>query len=331
MKKLVFKTGMILILAILFASTNIVFGQTAEKEISKEYKISEGYTLGIDNQYGEINFVNWDKNELAVVVRIEAEASTQSKADGLLNKVSIDIEEGNNSVYFDTEIEKLNMTGKTKLRVIYSVKAPAYLNVDLEQSYGSIFLQDVSGEANIEVKYGNLTANSLVSNSEEWNTLELKYSDASIETVGSLSAEIKYSEIMLSESQELSLESAYSKIFLGEVGGLDLESKYDKVAMDQLNGYVNVESAYTQVKLGFIKKGFTSIEADMSYGNLKGELEEGAYFSIEAETAYGSIDIPDGDYEFEKDGTKQEVSGRVGGASDSEVYVSIRYGNLSLK
>lgn len=333
MKTQVSNKKMTLVLAILFAGMSAMLsGQTAEKAITESYSINKGFTLNVENTYGEINVVNWDKNELSVTVTIQTEAGNQDRADKLLDDVNIEIDEGSDYVSFETEIDKKNMNGKNKIKVIYDVKSPSYINVNLEQGYGNVYLQDISGTATLVIKYGNLTANSLVNdNGNKWNMLELKYGNATIEAASGLEAEVKYSGFSVSNVDVLSLESAYSKVNIGEIVDLDVESKYDKIAIDKLNGSLDIEAAYTQVKIGQVSNSFKRILAEMTYGNLKGGLADGTSFNIDAETSYGNINIPEGDYFFEKDGSRQFVEGKVGANSSALVEVSIKYGDLILE
>lgn len=312
-------------------SASAAYSQDAQKEINKSYTIQKGFTLGIDNSYGEINIVNWDNNEVSVVVRIETEAASQSKAEELLGRVTIDIDESKSEVSFKTEFDNKTMTGKNKIKVIYNVKAPAYLNANLKQRYGNVYIQEIKGVAQLEVKYGNLTAGTLSSESkDEWNILDLAYGNASIEFVTGLQAEVKYSDISIQESYVLNIESAYSKMGFGKVGELEIESKYDKLSIDELAVLLDVESAYTHVSTGTILKGFKYISADMAFGNLKGILGSGAACSIDADVTYGSVNIPAGDYQIDKGPNSKEVHGTIGNPSDSRIEVDIKYGNLNL-
>lgn len=331
MKNPRFNTALILTFALLIAGAT-VFGQKADKEISKEYKITSGYTLGIENKYGSIDVVNWDKDELTVVVKIETESISQSRAEDLLEKVDISIDEQKSAVYFETEIQSNSMNGKNNIKVSYTVNAPAYINVDLEQNYGNIFIQEISGKAMLELNYADLEAGSIYRTGEEnWNELEVAYGSASIEKTGALSVELKYGALSIGSSNELSIESAYSKLTLGEVNSLEFESKYDKLNIEKLNAYLSIESAYTPVNIELITDSFTGLEAEMSYGNLKGKFEHETAFHIVAEASYGSINIPDGNYRSEKQNNRQKVEGDVGNNPKAEVNVSIRYGSLNLK
>lgn len=330
MKKQVFRTGIFLLLVIFSASA--LYGQNAEKEIKKNYQVQKGFTLGIDNSYGEINIVNWDKSEVSVIVRVETEASSQSKAEELLDRVTIAIDESRNEVNFSTEFDNKTMNGKNKTRVIYNVKAPSFINVNLEQRYGNVYVQEITGVAKLEVKYGNLTAGALSSkNKDDWNMLDLAYGKASVEFVTTLQTEVKYSDLSIQESQVLSIESAYSKMEFGKVGELNIDSKYDKLSIDDLSGSLDVDAAYTHVSAGTILKGFKYISADMAYGNFKAILGSGVACGIDAEVSYGSVNIPDGDYSVDKSPNRKVVEGNIGGPSDSKINVDIKYGNLNLE
>lgn len=324
-------TVSLLFFAILTGSTGIVSGQKAEKEINKNYKITEGFSLDITNKYGEINVVNWEKDELSVEVIVTAEASSQSKAEELLKDVEIKLSENPSDVSFTTRINMTGMKGNNKVQVVYNVKTPEYLNVALAQSYGNIYIQDITGLAELELKYGNLTANRLaISDQDVWNNLDLAYGKAAIEYANALEIKVQYSEINVSESEVLSIESMYSKLNLGNVIDLDIESKYDKLSADLLEGSMSVESEYTQVSVNRITPAFTGLFAEMKYGNFKGGIDAKTAFTIDAEASYGSIKIPEGDYQSNKEGINEKVLGNVGGKSQTQVDVSIKYGNFIL-
>jgi hypothetical protein len=333
MKNQIFKNSLYFLLMILFSGSVLtVSGQPAEKKINREYDISEGFTLGIDNEYGEINIVNWNQDKVAVDVTIIVEARSESKAEELLNKIEIDISESKTGVYFDTEVEQINVSGNTKINVKYDVKAPAYINAVLEQSYGNVYIQEITGTAELEIMYGNLTAAALLNNrTDNWNTLDLKYGNATIENVSALSADVKYSEMTVNESDLLETESAYSKLFFGKVTELRAECKYDKLNLDLLAGILEVEGAYTNVTVGTISKEFSEVFVDLAYGNFKAGLEDQAAFAIEADISFGSVRIPDGDYRVEKEAVNESVRGTIGGKSNAKILADIKYGNLVLE
>lgn len=333
MRNQIFKNRYAILLMVLFSGTIMtVSGQTSEKRINKEYNISEGFTLGIDNEYGEINFVNWDQDVVDVEITISVESKSESKAEDILEKIEIDISESKSRVDFYTEVEQVNTGGKTKINVVYDVKAPAYINATLEQSYGSMYIQEITGIADLEVRYGSLMATAFMNQDRDsWNTLDLKYGEATIEKVTALAAEVRYSELTVNESMVLETESAYSKLFLGKVVELSAECKYDKLNVDLLTGILEVDAAYTNVSVGRISNDFSEVFVDLAYGNFKAGLDPQPAFAIEADVSYGSINIPEGDYVKEKQAGNEEVMGTIGGGSVAKILADIKYGNLVLE
>jgi hypothetical protein len=333
MKKQMYNTRiMLLIILFMTGISYTLSGQQLQKVIAREYQIKEGFSLGIDNKYGEINIVNWNRDELSVEVVIEAESGSKSNTEELMEAVDIDISENQMAVDFLTKIEIEKMSGNKKIKVIYNVKAPAYLNVKLSQSYGNIYIQDITGTAELKVKYGNLTATTL-QNSKPGasNILYMAYGKAFIEVVSAIDADVKYSELSVSNSKSMSIQSAYSKVFLEETSELNIKSKYDHVEIGSVREKLIIDSDYTQVVVDFIHKGFSEIMANMTYGNFKGIMEENTPFRLDASVSYGSIQLPDEDSQIIKRNTSQEFNGNIGGMSNSNAEFTIRYGKLLLK
>lgn len=331
MKNLAFKTTRLFwVAAILMIAVTVNAQQKAVKEISESYTIKKGFELAVDNKYGEINIVNWDKNECQVVVTIEVEAASKAKAEEGLKKVEIQIDKGSNDLSLETQFKEKNWN-KMKVEVIYDLKVPSYINASLEQQYGMIYIQELTGEVGINARYSDVNAGSLVQVDGAANNVDVAYGDITIEEVGSLNAKIRYGELQVERSQELNADLRYSRMKLGEANVVVIDSKYDKVSIDKLLGVLSIESAYTQAKIEELDAGFKAVSAEMSYGNLKAGLAKGAGFKIDSEVSYGSIDIPEGDLSREKDGMKKRVYGTVGKSNGASVEASMRYGNLVLK
>lgn len=325
------------------------FAQKATKEISKSYAASKGFTLDIANKYGKIDVVNWDKNEVDVKVTITVEANNQEKAEETLKYITVEIDESGNGVSFETEFDSKAFGKNQNIEVAYKVTAPEYINASLAQKYGSVYIQSLTGDVELEIKYGELTASSIVnSNRDAWNTLEFAYSEGSIDQAGNLEAEVSYSELELTEVNMLNMESKYSE-FTGEyIGGMELESKYDEFAFDevvdlsaemkygavhigQLNNSLNITAEYTNVNLDIVLGSFSSLVADLSYGDFKGKLDKGASFKVEAAAAYGSVALPEGNLEESREGVSEKVSGTIGNVPKATVDITLKYGDLVLK
>ena len=59
-----------------------------ERNISKTYPAS-GNTLNIDNQFGAVKIVTWEKNEIKVDIHIETSSTLKELADKTFEKIDV--------------------------------------------------------------------------------------------------------------------------------------------------------------------------------------------------------------------------------------------------
>lgn len=314
--------SLILSLLLIIGLSFSLSAQDAEvkKEISESYKVTKDFTLGIDNKYGAIDLVNWDKNELEVVVEMKVKAGTEEKAQKILDKIEIEIDESGSGVDFLTKFEITNFGNKTTVEVNYKVSAPASINVKLMQKYGSIYLEEITGNAEIALKYGTMKAQSLVNASGKANLLAMGYSEAKIKNGGKLTGKFAYSELTCG-----ALEAYEGKI------------SYSDIKIESLGKKFVTEASYSDVEVNNIEKGIELVDISCGYGDVELTAADGASFSYEMDTKYGDIKAPAG---AEKAGTKDHdhgpnhhkaVKGKVGSGAGGKVIVHAKYSDLKLK
>lgn len=292
----------------------------AKKEISESYKVTKDYTLGIDSKYGAIDIVNWDKNELEVVIEIIVKAKSEEKAQKVLDNIDIDINESANGVDFKTQIELKTLGNNINVEVNYKVSAPASVNVNLTQKYGSIFLEEITGDANITVKYGSIKAQSLMNASGKENILMMGYSESMIKSCSGISGKFAYSDVNFG-----SVESFQGKI------------SYSEFSAENVSKKLVAEASYSEVKIENIEAGFELVDISSGYGDVKVDVADNASFSYELDTKYGDLSAPEG---AEKVGEKDHdhgpnlhkaVKGKVGSGAGGKVHVTAKYADVKLK
>ena len=82
-----------------------------------------------------------------------------------------------------------------KVSIDFTINAPEYINLDLSSKYGSAFIDELSGHANIYVAYGNLKIMELTRGQEKpLNTIDLAYSSGNIQEAGWIKLDMSYSK-----------------------------------------------------------------------------------------------------------------------------------------
>jgi len=350
MKMKVFKSKSLLLSLLLIVAVNFsLSAQDATKSYSETYDISKGVTLSSETKYSDVELLTWEKDVVDILVEVEVDASSKSKAEELMKKIKVEISKSGNTIYLETGLENGGLRN-VKFEINVTIKAPAYVNLNMEVGYGDLFIQEVSGLALLDLKYSNLKAGTLSRGNEKpYNTLELAYSNAEVDEAGWVEVELAYSDLEMNLSKMLFVESKYSKLIGEKAGGIITEGAYDKYYIDELDSFVaelkysgikfgrlnktlNVHSGYTNAKIEHVSKDFDEIEAVLSYGNIYMDVESGASFKFEGEAKYGNVNIEAGEKMSKtKENNYTRVWGNVGSNPKSTMKLVTKYGNINIE
>jgi hypothetical protein len=124
----------------------------------------------------------------------------------------------------------------------------------------------------------------------------------------------------------------YDKYYFDEVDSFVAELKYSGLKFERLNKVLDLQSAYTNAKIGTLSKGFDKVDAELSYGNLTAGLEQGASFKFEAEARYGNVNVAGSNQLSRvKENNSVRMWGNVGSNPKSSINVITKYGNSSFE
>ena len=169
-----------LLFVLLSAST--LLGARVTKSFSEQFKASEGMQVRIDNRFGQVNIESWDTPSVSIEVTVWAEATRHDRAMAILEAIDVSIDQVNNQIRAITKIDERAMrpsgrifsSSSNEFRIDYNVKMPKNLDLNLKHKYGDAFIDHLDGRVTIDLKYGNLKANSFTRGATEpLNSLEL--------------------------------------------------------------------------------------------------------------------------------------------------------------
>ncbi len=342
-------SSLLLSLLLIIAVSFSLSAQEARKDYTETYNVSKGVTLSTDTRYSDIEILTWDKSEVDILVEVKVEASSKSKADEALKKIDVSIQKSGNTISLETEMES-GWSRNVKADINITIKAPAYINLEMDNSYGDLFIQEVSGLVLLDLRYSNVKVGKLSRGKEKpFNMLELAYSDGTIDEAGWMVIELAYSDLEIISSRMLFVESKYSKLIGERAGGIVTEGAYDKYYIDELDSFVaelkysglkfgvlnkslSLHSAYTNAKVEKLARGFDEIDASLSYGNLTMGVDPGASYKVEAEAKYGKVNIAsDEKLSKSKEGNSMKVWGTVGSSPKSSMKLITKYGNIDIR
>lgn len=331
--KLVFKlTVLLLAFTLVNCSAEPNFGrQEYTKTIKKEFDIASNGTTYLSNKYGRVDVKTWDKNRVKVSVTIVVNASSETKADEVFDRIGINFSNANDYVKVKTDIESKksnwlswgnNNSSKSDYRINYEIYLPTTNNLDVSHRYGDVYVAKMEGKVNFDLKYSNFKAESIGDDSR----ITFAYGNGAVLNAKDLSTNVSYGKLNINKSNDVTLESKYSQVWIEEAGDVRCETKYDTYRLGAISDFKNIgkydnftiesadnvtlESKYTSLKTNQIKEtadfdmeygsaqynlasSFTEVSMNGRYTDFKVNVASGVDFQMDAVATYAGISYPE--------------------------------------
>jgi hypothetical protein len=212
------------------------------KTYSKSYSLGSSDKISLNNQFGEMKLVTWEKNEIKVDVSITGKADEEQRAQEIVDRISISDGKDGNTVSFQTKFadEKKNWDKDKNdkkehhnegMEINYLVYLPSGNALKAENQFGKMIVPDYRGEAELESKFGSLTAGK-ISNAKaitvefgqadiahiNGGTLTIKFSNGTVNKMsGDVRSDLEFSKVKLNidnDAKNLEINNSYSTVYL---------------------------------------------------------------------------------------------------------------------
>jgi len=340
------------------------------KTIEKSFDISRNGEVAIVNQYGSIDMHTWDKNEVQLTVTIVVNATSQSAAEDVFEKINIHFDNAADRVLAETIINKEDKAWwnwgssiKSDFEINYKLYMPISCSVDFNNKYGNINMMDLENHAKITARYGDLTMGDLEGDLE----LYLGYGNAFTGSLKDVKGEIEFSKFRCEAMNDFLGQSKYSQMIINRGGRLVAESKYDNYQLGNIKAFINegkydnilieaceelvIETKYTDVKMGSLSqklvaelsyggikvnellKGFDKVMVESAFANLTFGLAQDVAMDVELVGKYINVNIPKSSIvKDEQDGSSRTVKAAFGSkGSRGNVQLEMEYGELKMQ
>lgn len=270
MKKSIYKLILVLFLIPLVgftSSTEPKYEKT--KTLKKSYSVNKDATVKISNKYGNVNVVSWNQNRVEITVEITVKGNSTSAVEKKLAGIDVQFNGSENYVSAKTIIERNSSwslwrnDSNISYQINYTVKMPITNNADLNNDYGSILVNELSGKASINCDYGKIIIGRL--NSDD-NTINIDYcSTSTISFMKSGKINADYSKLTVDDAIDLHVNADYSGLNFGKVNGIDFNNDYGSISVDKANNIAG-NADYVSIRLGTI---YRNLKLDSEYGSIK--------------------------------------------------------------
>src|SRR5579871_2860515 len=198
----------LIVLPALSRATGNEDGPEKIKTISKSYTVGPTEKLKIENSFGDVVINTWDKNEFKIDIEMYAKATSDERAQYMLDHMKVTDSRSDNVVRFKTDVNinsnknndgdddkdddgdddkddkdkkdnhKHNNNGNhQQFHVNYVVYMPATNPLDINNQFGKTTVPDFKGVVNLTSGFGKLTAGRL----ENVEKIDVQFGGVTIE------------------------------------------------------------------------------------------------------------------------------------------------------
>ena len=241
-----------------------------QKVINRSYSVTANDKLEIDNQFGNVVVTTWDKNEITVDIEISARASTEERAEAIMNKIVVRDGKDGNSIWFKTKVDEIHNGNRNRddeesghnkdnrgFYIDYVIHMPEGNPLGISNSFGKTEVPAFKGLVNLTSKFGSLNTGAL----NNVDQIDVEFGKAYISSVSNGKVLFKFNK-----------ESRIGKVD----GSVKISSEFSqnvqfKVA-DDINDLSVVES-YSGVRMVVTKDLSAQFDVHTSFGKFHNESD----------------------------------------------------------
>ncbi|HTS44245.1 MAG TPA: hypothetical protein VMH01_07595 [Puia sp.] len=291
-----------------------------KRTISKTYDVGKDDKLSIENSFGNVVINTWDKNQIKVDIEIGTKASTDEKAQDMMDEIEVSDSRDGNTISFKTKVGEINdhgynkkhnrdeshgnrdgdNDGDRKFYIDYKVYMPANNRLKIENSFGKTTVPDFNGQVNLTSKFGSLTTGKLADVDE----IDVEFGTADLGPVhnGDITFKFNGKSHIASVSGDVKIKSEFS----GDV-------RFD---VDNNINELTISESYSTIKMAVTKALSANFNIHTSFGSFHNNTD----FTIKEDKDEDEDTGP----HFDKD-----FSGKAGDGK-AKIKIKSSFGNIRL-
>jgi hypothetical protein len=296
---------------------NLTNAQTfqAQQNIGKAFMVEPGSNFIIENKYGDITVETHTGNELRidVVILVKSDDSLQTKK--MLDYVHINMTKNGAFIKAETQITQTNAIidlfkileasmPSSNIKVDYTINMPTFVNINISNNYGDVYLGNISSQVSIQLKNGSLYFGKILGNN---NTISVTNGKVQGDEIKKASLNMQFCPMVkITSANELKIESISSQFNISDVNTLNINSRRDKWFVEN-NMELFGNSFMSDFQIDLLKNRISLIS---NYGILEIKNLKNTFNLINLNTNYTKIDVfvPMGsDFAFDFTGENAEL------------------------
>lgn len=309
-------------LLLLVLTTRSLFAQTfSDKDIvERSFPVKPNTTVEVNNKYGRVNVKPWDKDSVKFVIELNLSSNNLARLQKTRNSIGFSF---NASSYYVTattdfgpsanqimtELKGLSdalVPGKNTIDIHYTVYCPEAINLTVINKFGDLYIDDlrgmvrislangnmkvnsISGEAQIDLSFGNGTINYLSD-----GRISASYSDLTIKSAEKLNIDSKSSTLNIQDSDLLRINSRRDKLRLGTISEIQGTTNFSQIWIENLSCRIILGMKFGNLNLEKIDPEFCEVNLNSEFTDIElGMIQGTDYEAVITRHRDGSVSLP---------------------------------------
>lgn len=257
------------------------------------YAVSESPQITVENKYGNIVFVPWEKDSVVFDIEYTVRSVKPQTVDALFQMIDFTFF-GNK--YHAMATTKLQMdfnnvsnilrtitAGSNTITINYTVYFPARAQIKAENRYGNIIINNLKGSLDIMLQNGDLNAGNIAG----FFRLDMSYGNANIQSLDEGDINFNSGDLDIKKANNLQIQSKLSRITFEDVKKLSINSLRDKYYLGSTS-FVTGKAIFSYINIYNIDQ---SMMMDLKYGGVNISKSATSLKQISLNGSYSTINI----------------------------------------
>ncbi len=284
--KVTFYRHIFLLLLLLCSINNIWAQEKVSKKIKKTYPLTNAGELHLENKYGDVTIIGWEKKTIQINVEIQVTKKKKEDANELLNRINMVVNNTEDFIKISSLIKDKNNSmlsrlfdkanpfdfDKSNIQIDYSVHLPFNAEINIINKFGDIIISSWNGKLKANLQHGDMWLNKDLNNAN----IEMKFGKLKTKSITYGNIRFKNGEINIEKSEDLKINSSGAVIEIENVKSLEVHSSKDQIKIEKI-GKIHGELMFSNMNLNTV---YDSLNLTMEIADLWISKIEKTYTNI---------------------------------------------------
>lgn len=303
---------------------NIHYKYQDDYEYEYKFNSDDKNKLEVLNRFGNVDIIKEEVQDIEVKAKIRISHNNKEYADEFSKSAVIITEAGNK-----LEIKSKSLGNSSErnevgnLSISYVIKVPKDIDVDIDNSFGDVYIDNTGNLAKINNKHGSVTVKSINGDL----TVENSFGSTKVSSIsGSVRIDSKHGGVNAKDiKQSLIVNNSFGEVTVENIGGnTEITNSHNTIEAKKVKGNLKIDSQFSRVYAADIEG---NLDAKGNNGNMALSDIQG---NLDVSNRFGNINVKKANKIVRIMSRNGTVEFETTKAVEQELDIQNEFGNISI-